>query len=389
MKRKMYAIYWILIVLLASVVARPNLTAMHAQQSNRAGLVVRSGDGSLTTHCVSFSGSGISGYDLLTSSGLDIIAAYGSGQGAAVCSIAGTGCPAESCLMCDAPNYWSYWHLSDGDWAYAPAGSSNYTVHDGDVDGWSWGNGASPPVVPFDQICAPPPTDTPIPPTDTPIPTDTPTPTDTPASSEPTDTPTPPTPEAWFRLDENPIAAGECTSVRWDTTFAQKVYLNGDSVSANGSQQVCSTTSQDHDLRVVNTAGEQTYTLVLGVTGAASIETSTPQPAAAPSASPIPTVQPTAADSQPDATPSPSPSPSPLPTAQPATATPSPTPTLLPAHTPAAVAVAVAQPATVEQEPASGDKDSSPVMELGGYIVFAVIAGGLMGWLAFVFQHRK
>jgi len=413
MKRKIYAIYWILIVLLALVVVRPNLAAIHAQQSNRAGVVVRLSDGSLTTHCIEFSESGISGYDLLMRSGLNIVAAFDSGQGAAVCSVAGTGCPVESCLMCDAPNYWSYWHLSNGDWVYAPAGSSNYTIHDGDVDGWSWGSGVSPSVVPFDQICAPPPTDTPIPPTDTPIPTDTPVPptdtpippTDTLAPSEPTSTPAPLTPQAWFRLDDNPITAGGCTNVRWDATHAQEIYLNGEIVGANGIQQVCPTTPQEHDLRVVNAAGEQTYTLVLGVTGDLPAETSTPQPVAALSASPLPTVQPTATASPPDA--APSLVPSPLPTVQPATATPSCTPAGesalpavashtpdLPTHTPSAVALA--QPATVEQEPVSSeqepspsDKDSVSVMGPIGYIVFAIIAGGLMGWLAFVFQHRK
>ena len=76
MKRKIYASYWILIVLLMLLATRPDLAATHAQQSNRAGLVVRFGDGSLTTRCVEFSESTISGYDLLTRSGLNIVAAF-------------------------------------------------------------------------------------------------------------------------------------------------------------------------------------------------------------------------------------------------------------------------------------------------------------------------
>ena len=89
MKRKMYVIYRTLIALLALAVAGPGPTIMHAQQSNRVGLVVRFGDGSLITRCVEFTESEISGYDLLTRSGLDIVAAFDPGQGAAVCAIEG------------------------------------------------------------------------------------------------------------------------------------------------------------------------------------------------------------------------------------------------------------------------------------------------------------
>ncbi|MEE8392433.1 MAG: hypothetical protein V3S14_16765, partial [Anaerolineae bacterium] len=295
MKRKIQTTCGTLAVLLTLAVVASGLTTLHAQQPNRAGLAVRFGDGSLTTRCVEFSESTISGYDLLTRSGLNIMAAFDSGQGVAVCSIEGTGCPVESCLTCDVPNYWSYWHLSDGAWAYSQAGASGYAIRNGDVDGWSWGTGAPPSVVPFEQICAPPPTDTPPPPTDTPLP-----PTDTPLPSPstplpPTDTPLspaatlpPPTPEAWFRLDDNPITAGLCTNVRWDTSNAQAIYLNDESVGANGSREICPTASQEYTLRLVSAAGDQTYTLVLGVAGTAPTATLTPHPTIVSSTSPPP-----------------------------------------------------------------------------------------------------
>ncbi len=410
MKRKICAIHWILIVLLMLVVTRPDLATTHAQQSNRAGLVVRFGDGSLTTYCVEFTESTISGYDLLTRSGLNIVAAFGSGQGAAVCKIDGTGCPVESCLTCDIPNYWSYWHLVDGAWAYSQAGSGSYTVGNGDVEGWSWGNATPPSVVPFDQICASPPTDTPDPtntptPTNTPIPpTSTPVPpTATPTSqatpSTPTATPPPPTPEAWFRLDNNPIAAGSCTNVRWDTSNAQTVYLDGEDVSANGSREICPTAPQEYTLRLVNAAGDQTYTLVLGVTGAAPTGTFTPQPAAA-AASATPTKSPqsipTATISQSDATHLQATAtlpPSPDPATQPA-ASPLPSPT--PARQAALSLVAAAsdaqpaptQPALPTAEPATGEDSVSVAVPIG-YIVFSLTAGGLLGWLVFAMQRRK
>jgi hypothetical protein len=410
MKRKIYASYWILIVLLMLVVTQPDLATTHAQQSNRAGLVVRFGDGSLITRCVEFNESTISGYDLLTRSGLNIIAAFDSGQGAAICSIENTGCPVESCLTCDMPNYWSYWHLVDGVWVYSQAGSSGHSVGDGDVEGWSWGSGGPPPVVRFDQICAMFATDTPLPPTDTPVSTATPTntpfpPTNTPVP--PTATPLPPTPEAWFRLDNNPIAAGTCTNVRWDTSNAQKIYLDGEDVSANGSREICPTASQEYTLRLVNAAGDQTYTLVLGITGTAPTGTFTPQPAIAASATPtgLPQSAPTATASQSDAAPLQATvtlTPSPVPTAQPA-ASPlsSPTPARQVAlslasaardaqPTPPPPAPPTAEPATGEQKPSSsGGEDLVSAAVPIGYIVFSLTAGGLLGWLVFAMRRRK
>ena len=45
---------------------------LFAQESNRAALVVRTGDGGVETACVSFTEESISGYDLLQQSGLPI-----------------------------------------------------------------------------------------------------------------------------------------------------------------------------------------------------------------------------------------------------------------------------------------------------------------------------
>lgn len=378
MKREIRSVYLALLVLLALAVAGAGLSGARAQSSNRVGLVVRFGDGSFVTRCVEFSEPQISGYDVLMRSGLNIVAAYFSGEGAAICAIEGTGCPVEECLICDSPNYWSYWHLVDGAWAYSQAGANGYTVHSGDVEGWSWGAAELPPVVPFDQICAPPPTNT-LPPTDTPLP-----PTDTPAP--PTDTP-PPAPVIWFRLDSNPIPSGDCTMVRWDTAGALEVYLDAERVDPNGSRQVCPAAPQEYHLRVVSAAEEQSETLVLGVTGAAGTAMSAAEPTATPSLPPSLTPLSVAAISPPpSSTLPPTEILSPSSTAQFAV-------TVSPSPARAAALLSIPSPTPVPQPAKEPDdqpaSQSSSLIAPIGYIVFSLISGGLLGWLVFAVTRRR
>ena len=123
-----------------------------AQSPNRAALVVKFGDGSTATRCVSFDEDTITGYELLERSGFSFVASFET-QGAAICQIEADGCPANDCFCQSPPDYWSYWHLNEGDWVYSYQGSGLYTVEDGIVDGWAWGPGEPPPMTPFDQIC--------------------------------------------------------------------------------------------------------------------------------------------------------------------------------------------------------------------------------------------
>jgi hypothetical protein len=391
--------YPLLVVLLVLTLAGAGLGSVHADGPNRVGLVVRFGDGSLTTRCVEFGGSEISGYDVLERSGLSFAAAFDSGQGVAICKIEDEGCPVEDCLTCAYPNYWAYWHLRDGSWTYSQVGASGYKAHDGDVEGWSWGTGDPPSVVPFDQICAPPPTDTPAP-TDTPLPTETPVPpTATLPPATPTATSPPPAPVVWFRLDDNPIAAGTCTTVRWDTDNAQDIYLDGERVSADGSRELCPTASQEYHLRVVSAAGEQTDTLVLGVTGAVPSPTAVSQAAALPSPSPSPLPQPAPATSSPPSpTPEPGadPSPSPSPTAQPPPATspsPSPTPERVALVSRARVEARAVQPTLAPSRSAgtaSPARDSQgPSATLLGITTFNLLMIGLLSWLIVRILHRR
>jgi len=420
-----------------------------AQQPNRVALVVDFG-GSHITRCIEFSESKITGYDVLRRSGLNVVVDASNPMGVAVCDINNTsGCPASNCFCkCQGSPciYWAYHHLVSGSWQYSQLGASNYKVGNGDVEGWAWGEGAmgsggaKPPVIPFDQICAPPatdtpvptdtpipptntpvpPTDTPIPPTNTPVPpTETPTPTDTPASDQ--EATSAPPPEAWFRLDQNPVAAGACTMLRWDTSHAQKIYLNEEEVELSGSREVCPTTPQEYELRVVGAEEEEQYQLTLGVTGSAPTATSgtTLQPTTAPAstASATPTSQPPAASASPTPTSKAQtePSPSPTPDVQPgATATQAPTTSaeVTPSSTPMEVVQVnpTATPAQVAQAEAEaqqtspdgeensssmddqggpeGDHKGSP-LQLLGYVAFSLIVGGLLGWLIYIFKFQQ
>ncbi len=387
-----------LAVIVAAGAGWLGLAPLGAQAPNRAGVVVRFGDGSVVTRCVEFNEPEISGYDLLTRSGLAVVAGFDPGAGAAICKIEHEGCPADNCFCSFPPNFWSYWHLIDGQWMFSQRGSSVRQVHSGDMDGWSWGagtaqGGVAPPAMSFDQVCAPPsPTETPtLPPTSTDVPT---------VPPAPTQTPPPPTPQpvVWFRLDNNPIQAGQCTLVRWDTSGIQSAVFNGEPVALIGERQVCPTAPQTFVLRVVTDGGaEETHTLELGVLGGAPdlLATATiqpsPQSTRPPTWSPTPTARatrlPTATRTgapavapaiAPSYTPTRAPAVTPLPSASPFT-----TPTLAPTL-PSATLIAVAissQPQQLPSTPESPAAQSSQPLPLLGYVVFAVIVVGLVALL--------
>ena len=392
-----------------------------AQQPNRAALIVDFGDHHIT-RCVEFTESEITGYDVLRRAGLDLVVDASNPMGVIMCDIEGTsGCPASNCF-CKCPGspcvYWSYHYLENGSWRYAQLGASARKVQNGDVEGWGWGEGKinasghEPPLIPFDQICAPPatstplPTDTPIPPTATPIP-----PTDTPVSTETARPTTVPAPEVWFRLDQNPIAAGSCTGLRWDTANIQEVRLDGQEVTAAGSREVCPTTSTSYELTVTGLDDkEESYQLTLGVTGTAPA-TSAPQvtvlaaadsptpdaeaesaPAAttAPGDASTPSASPTApAASERLASPTSEPEVSPRPTASPQDGAKT-QPTATAAQIAASQDSEGSRTDSAEKDAASESDDAIPpsVLLPIGYIAFSLMAGGLLGWLIYVLRFR-
>ena len=151
---------WIMVILalvvlcLAPVSVNADAARSAASQpERRAGLVVQFGDGRYIVHCISFHEESISGLDLLTRSGLDVAT-----WGGAVCRIEREGCdyPTAPCFcQCQGSpcRYWSYWHWREDQWVYSQVGAADHRVYDGDTEGWIWGEGKPPQVVPLAQIC--------------------------------------------------------------------------------------------------------------------------------------------------------------------------------------------------------------------------------------------
>ena len=275
-------------------------TARAQGGDHRAALVVRFADNSVETRCVAFSEPSITGAELLTRSGLQVIMDHTSGIGGAVCSIAGAGCafPTQDCfckcqgLTCE---YWAYYHWVGGGWQYSQVGAGSYRdVTDGAVEGWSWGagnfsSGIEPPAVAFNEVCAPPVTATP-----TATATATPTATAT-ATVRPPQDQTPP--QVVFETDAPEVPPGACTLLRWSVTGATELTLNGALVSAQDQRQVCPPATQRFTLAATNSAGqtvrELTVTIATNPTAQASAQpgstathTPTTSAANAPSATP-------------------------------------------------------------------------------------------------------
>jgi hypothetical protein len=194
----------IAISILLGLLGTTSSSSLAQQEENHAGLVLQFPDGTTQTYCIPFTGDSISGLDILLKTGLDVkVEAYG-GLGAEICQIGATGCdyPNQPCA-CQSfgPGgvYWSYHHLSGGQWRASVLGAGSYRVHNGDVEGWAWSDGKPPKLYTFAQLCPasqPQPEPTAIPPTKTaPRPTPRsapPTPTRKPASIA-TPRPAPPT----------------------------------------------------------------------------------------------------------------------------------------------------------------------------------------------------
>jgi hypothetical protein len=402
-----------LLVLVLGLAAAANV---RADGPNRVGLVVRFGDGSVVSRCVEFSEPSLSGYEVLARAGLTVVAEF-SGLGAAVCKVQNDGCnyPAETCFcQCEGSPcvYWVYHHLVEGAWQYSGFGASSYQVSNGAVEGWAWGEGdpnggVQPPVMTFEQICAPPPTATPAP-------TATPTPLPLPTST--------PDVVVWFRVDQNPIPAGSCTTLRWDTSGVESVTLDGQAVAPNGTRQVCPTAAQSFQLQVVTLGGAgRSYPLELGVTGAAPTQAPSPTPPAdATVAPPSPTAMgeprstaPAGASATPDAIaaattpvvtdspPAPTATPQPAATEEvvviaaptlPATAVPTALPTVTPAQVAAVRAGAPAGDADELSEavgPTGEGATQEAAPDQGPYFVFGGLAVLLLGALLVVTWRRR
>lgn len=127
-----------------------------AVEENRVAVVVDTGT-EVKSVCVRFREESISGVEALARAAVDPVFRAFPGKGAAVCSLCGTGCPADdSCLTCDSQGrFWSYSRAAGGAPGLRPSGvgASSTTVRDGDVEGWRWGLGGSPPFATVAQVC--------------------------------------------------------------------------------------------------------------------------------------------------------------------------------------------------------------------------------------------
>jgi hypothetical protein len=92
-----------------------------------------------------------------------------------------------------------------------------------------------------------------------------------PTTEEPSPPPPPPPPPGVaidFRADNTNIAAGNCTTLRWDVEHATAVYLDGAGVVGHGSKQVCPGSTTTYTLHVEHAAGATDRTVTINVTGA-------------------------------------------------------------------------------------------------------------------------
>lgn len=267
--------YFLFLSLLVVLGVLPSLPAGRSAETNQAAVVVAFGDGRVESRCVDFSETAISGLDLLDRSGLSYVVDANGGNGAAVCQIDGTGCPAGNCF-CECSGggdciYWSYWLRLTGVWQYSLIGASSSVVTDGTIEGWSWGPGnpgsaIAPPDLAFSDVCVPPVTATAVA-TATPEPSATPIPTDTPVPSATL------APTISFTVDANSVPAGSCTTLRWAVANVNAVYLDEVGVSGQGEREVCPAGTQTYRLRVVHGAGEVTQEVTVGVVTATATAT--------------------------------------------------------------------------------------------------------------------
>lgn len=152
-------------VAIAVVVTFIGHTPAHAQ-THRAALVIQHGAGwtgpRVLFRCVEFAQEAISGLALLELAGVNSgqpPQVYDWGAGAeTVCQIdqEPRSVPDRCFGPTSGPN-WSDWSLSSAGWIPRPSGAGSYSIHDGDVEGWSYsvGYGTPPPSTRFGQVCPP------------------------------------------------------------------------------------------------------------------------------------------------------------------------------------------------------------------------------------------
>ncbi|TMD41270.1 MAG: hypothetical protein E6I88_08100 [Chloroflexi bacterium] len=137
-----------------AAIHRAALVVQHSAQWPSARVVYR---------CVEFAQDAISGLVLLQFAGVNSgqpPQVYDWGGGAStVCQVdrEPSSIPDRCFGPTSGPN-WSDWSLTPSGWVARRSGAGGYSVHDGDVEGWSYtsGYGTPPASIRFSQVCGPP-----------------------------------------------------------------------------------------------------------------------------------------------------------------------------------------------------------------------------------------
>lgn len=147
-QRSKFILLWFVILLVSSLIGLPLPTRAAPASPNQAFLAVQFNPYDRLVRSISFSGS-ITGLDALLQSGLKVETKEYS-WGTAVCSIEGVGCPATDCFC--GSSYWNYEYWDGSQWKPHSSGASGYTVQNGAVEGWRWGEGTDRPILPWPQL---------------------------------------------------------------------------------------------------------------------------------------------------------------------------------------------------------------------------------------------
>ncbi len=233
--------------------------------------MVRFDDGRVETRCVAFSENEIGGDELLTRSGINDVVLAPEGT---VCRIDGLGCSSDECFcQCPFPQclYWAYYRREGSNWLYSQQGAIYSIIRNGDVDGWSWGegdfqSGVEPPDMNFEQICT----------ADSPVVTATAT---TQGGGQAA------SPQVTFSASPAVLTSGQCSTLTWQASNATTVTLDGEAVDANGSKQVCPAASQTWTLLATNGAGQTTLQASVQVGGTGASGTTQPGATSQPTSS--------------------------------------------------------------------------------------------------------
>ena len=157
------------LALAGALVAGPGAPPACAAGVPHAALVVATGDRVLRS-CVTLDAPSVTAIHVIelahAQHGLEYRFGFG---GQAVCALAGVGSASGDCFG-SYPEYWGFWvGAGDGAWVWSGSGAGSALIHDGDVEGWSWGSGDTgtthppPPPTTETSVCgpsAPPPSPT-------------------------------------------------------------------------------------------------------------------------------------------------------------------------------------------------------------------------------------